>query len=309
MYNSRRRKAREIVLGKALHLREKEPDAPARKNPNEKTIKTCVTKFKPVMERYLECLRESFPMEELERLLKEHKKRALSNERAEVTEKDTDGDLDALVQLWLDKAEEAMGGDILDVLQDTAMAALMSTIDGWRQKLGIEEIIPESILGKLGRWATNMARRAMTAMQQFIKDKFLKNIKDCVADGKSVEEAVSETKEYLDEMDAEHAKVMAENNIRMVFYESELDMNAALGAKTKRWFTIPLLFAFLSLPCFMCMLNAGASRIPISQAFPSGAYSPPAHFRCRCHLEYSGVTQESYGEWIVNSLLGVDVLH
>lgn len=45
--------------------------------------------------------------------------------------------------------------------------------------------------------------------------------------------------------------------------------------------------------CPICQDNADASPLVISSPFPSGDYHPPAHPRCRCHLERDVILKDS----------------
>lgn len=130
----------------------------------------------------------------------------------------------------------------------------------------------KGFLARAGQVASGVIAMIKEKAQDFLDQIFGGN-EDITAD-----EAVTEAESELEEWAADYSDIIGMTEIVDAIEETVLDDLIEQGVAVVSWVTEDG-------ACQYCQDNADASPLIISSPFPSGDYHPPAHPRCRCHLE------------------------
>lgn len=138
----------------------------------------------------------------------------------------------------------------------------------------------KGFLARAGEIASGIVAMIKEKAQSFLDAIFVSN-EDITAD-----EAVTEAEVQLEEWAADYSEVIGMTEIVDAIEETVLDDFVEQGVAVVSWVAEDGACAF-------CQENVDASPLVISSPFPTGDYHPPAHPRCRCHLERDVILKDS----------------
>ena len=198
---------------------------------------------------------------------------------------DLDEAIEEALEAFLEEGSEAIEEEAPTILVAIALAAARAALAELNKRFGRDYRVPPDLEERLRSWAKEEAERLAAEWQKQIRDGVARILESGEDDDISWEQLQAEVEEYLRKrrMTAERARALAESQRRKADNTGALTLHESLGVMTKKaWYT-----QRDSRVCRYCALNEAAGSIPLDQAFPSRHKAPPAHWRCRCGLEFS----------------------
>jgi len=244
-----------------------------------------------ILKRYFSALKDTIPYKRIEQLFESPEEsdrtRTLRQDAPNALSESENDELNETFAEWLEGQHDLIEDRLASSLAETAFAGFRPVFETHMEKFGLDFEPTPWMMATLQRSAERRAEWLMSWLDRMIMKRIADAIADTAIEKTIVEAVLKAIQTVLNFLITEEARMYAREEAESAFSYGKWQAYKEFGATHKKWLTEDD-----GAVCGVCRENEAEGLVPIDFLYGWLAF-PPAHPRCRCRMEYFGVTRES----------------